>query len=669
MHASRLPSLLLALAALGCGEVRPGLPRPDDTGDTDAFEVTDTRLPDPDTTTSKPDADAVPTDTGGDADAADTSDERDLEVPDLVGEVDSEDVPRDGNDADTADADASPVCVDGDPCQVQGYVPPCYEGRCQGSTCQLRRIPGCCSSDAECAGGSPRPCAVDRCILRECRTLDLPGCCTDDDACDDGLASTDDACSLEVGRCAHCPLPCAGRAPIWSALFDRPGDTVTGSGLTILDAQPGDLVTWQRTTSRTAAGDGALYLGNPRCETYYGGALDAACAPTQTGEQDSQRVTVALVTPLVTLPSASPASLVAWVRSAVEPDRGRGLAEPDVLRVEVEPLGLGTTWELASTLALGKSTDWAPMVLDLGPYAGQTVRIRFEFDTLDGESNRFPGVWLDEIVVQEACASGGCCASDADCPASVDPCRRAACLATSEGGPNLCTSVPRAPGASCTACANDLGCDDQDPCTSDRCEGPADAGSCTHTTFCCLERDLLEATFGANFVGVTPLDDTPGDGVRWQARDGAAWFGDPVSGTYVSSPPGRVSGSLESPLLELPRTAATGDAVRLDLDLRLSTEWDLAVPGPPGDAISNPAGLDRVTLEVLDGPFVTTLWTSDAIGGTTLGQPLGLTFDLERWLGRAVRLRLRFDTGDELANAFPGIFIDRLTLGLRCGLP
>jgi hypothetical protein len=47
--------------------------------------------------------------------------------------------------------------------------------------------------------------------------------------------------------------------------------------------------------------------------------------------------------------------------------------------------------------------QWERIELSLGPYAGQNVSLRFEFDSVDSVSNDFLGVQLDDIAVGQLC--------------------------------------------------------------------------------------------------------------------------------------------------------------------------------------------------------------------------------------------------------------------------
>ena len=50
----------------------------------------------------------------------------------------------------------------------------------------------------------------------------------------------------------------------------------------------------------------------------------------------------------------------------------------------------------------GSSGGWIMSVLDLSPYAGETIRLRFYFDTGDSAANDYPGWFFDDVLVTAA---------------------------------------------------------------------------------------------------------------------------------------------------------------------------------------------------------------------------------------------------------------------------
>ncbi len=53
----------------------------------------------------------------------------------------------------------------------------------------------------------------------------------------------------------------------------------------------------------------------------------------------------------------------------------------------------------ASSTQLPQSTTWRAATFDLSPYAGQTVLLRFNFDTVDSVANAFEGWYVDDVQI------------------------------------------------------------------------------------------------------------------------------------------------------------------------------------------------------------------------------------------------------------------------------
>ncbi|MCB9727924.1 MAG: VWA domain-containing protein [Deltaproteobacteria bacterium] len=110
----------------------------------------------------------------------------------------------------------------------------------------------------------------------------------------------------------------------------------------------------------------------------------------------------------------------------------------DVLYVEVVDAGGHVTaiWNSTSALEGTTSDDFYPIFVGLGDWAGQSIRVRFRFDSYDGSSNDFEGAYLDDVSVDTACclASSDC---DDDDACTVDLCRDASC-----GHVDTCVCAP-----------------------------------------------------------------------------------------------------------------------------------------------------------------------------------------------------------------------------------
>src|SRR5690606_4598931 len=83
---------------------------------------------------------------------------------------DAEETMTDAGDTEDATPDAG--CVEGDPCVFSGYLPPCYQARCNTlAACIAERVPGCCLADDQCAPPDGGACATVRCLQRTCTEL------------------------------------------------------------------------------------------------------------------------------------------------------------------------------------------------------------------------------------------------------------------------------------------------------------------------------------------------------------------------------------------------------------------------------------------------------------------------------------------------------------------
>ncbi|MDP6945954.1 MAG: hypothetical protein QF464_17520, partial [Myxococcota bacterium] len=486
-----------------------------------------------------------------------------------------------------------------------------------------------------------------------------PGCCSTSEACDDTEACTTDAClSGPGGQCVNCPqsCPCPESAPLLDATFD--GATINSEGFGIQDQQF-DEVTWRLSSRRAVSEPSAAWIGHASCPTYYSGSLSADCQPSSAVQADGGSVRAELVSPSLSLPS-SPGGHVAtfWVWSDVEPLGDGGPGERDLLTVKVEDASTGVQWTMASSLWVGKHTEggWRQMGVDLSPWTGATITLRLVFDTLDGHDNHHEGVYIDDLRVVARCKNG-CCDVDADCVASTgsDPCTRMQCLELADGAGSACTPAPISPGHVCTACTSDDACADNNPCTEDRCDTD---GVCVHDAFCCFESVIFTEGFEAGLFGWFVSDGQPNDGVTWLTSDamateglGSVWFTDPSTGTYDTGAP--VRAALDSPILMLDEPSNEQGDAQVAFWLMLSTEWD-------GQLYDNPAGLDRLSVEVFAAGDALEIWSSDEIGGSTEGAWQEVIIALPVDVSSSFQLRFVFDSLDGAANGFAGPRLDDL---------
>lgn len=211
-------------------------------------------------------------------------------------------------------------------------------------------------------------------------------------------------------RVAERALPGACSKTLLSADFDD--GTLGPLTATITDVEvfwgPGPL-DW---TPPNQAGPfrGTAYYGNPVTHSYEGNGTANAGS---------------LRTPLLQIPQGPETVLrfQLWQSVETHPDYDR-------LEVDVECKGPSCPGD-PTTLAFHSKLDGVPMAgwhgveIPLTPYAGNAVEIVLRFDTFDGQTNDFIGVFIDglRVVVEcppDPCDSPAACA-DAD-PCTIDGC-------------------------------------------------------------------------------------------------------------------------------------------------------------------------------------------------------------------------------------------------------
>lgn len=612
---------------------------------------------------------AGPTDTGPDQSrpASDVPPVTDLAVLETDGDADGQeplDTHLDAGPLQLTDLIADGFeCPTGAHCEIP-FKAFCEEGRCnpQG-LCVAVPIEGCCLNIGACSESVPGPCEAVQCAAYQCQSLWIPGCCLSDADCASELPCAESTCDLTLGQCVTCSGDCACEANFATTYKPMNEATLGGNGFSQVDYDSKDSVQWQVDGHRSLSPPSALYLGDPTCRTYYTGALSSTCDPLSEG-QDTTPVRVTLYSPVLALSGSvgnAGAALVFWMWSQVEPDLGLGEAEPDVLRLFIDLLdGSGGKWAVASSLDTAKNTNgkWVPLAVDLAPYSGKNVRLRMEFDSIDGQLNGFEGLYIDDFQVVDKCP-GGCCEVATDCPAGPNPCIAAECVPFSAGPGSVCVQRPIL--GDCTPCQVDGDCEDDNPCSSHTCGA---SGVCETTVFCCLEEAIYSTSFEDNFVGWALTDTQPTDSVSWQtstfaATEGlaAAYLGDPETMTFETGEP--VKASCTSPELSLPAALGPDTSLRLAFDLRLETEWD-------GSFYLNPLGIDRLSLDVLTNTLPVEIWSSDEIGGTTAGQWEHIVVDLSPWAGSSIQVRFTFDSVDGAMNGFEGVLLDDLRVDKTC---
>ncbi len=83
-----------------------------------------------------------------------------------------------------------------------------------------------------------------------------------------------------------------------------------------------------------------------------------------------------------------------------------GNASYDQAQLQISTNGFTSFSSLASYNAVAESLAWKPATtVSLAAYAGQTVQLRWSFDTIDGVANGYEGWYIDDVKVQAATPS------------------------------------------------------------------------------------------------------------------------------------------------------------------------------------------------------------------------------------------------------------------------
>lgn len=267
-------------------------------------------------------------------------------------------------------------CDDGDPCT---------RDVCPEDGAQCVNQPLCCSTNAQCDDGDP--CTAGTCADGECGYVNA--CCEGPEDCDDGDSCTADSC---VGTtCRHAFTFVAGccRPNVMTQRFDS---GVAGWQLSGATSNVG----WRvLATPEAQSGTSALYYGHPTLNYYDTGAANQGTA-TSTSFQ---------------LPLNVDARVTMRVLLDVEASLTRDVFAVEAL-VGAEVIPIVTKAEVA----IG---SWQAVTADVSYLAGQTIRLRFRFDTVDALSNSTRGVYVDDVRVLSSCQPRAC-ETEASCTSPVE---------------------------------------------------------------------------------------------------------------------------------------------------------------------------------------------------------------------------------------------------------
>ena len=558
--------------------------------------------------------------------------------------------------------------------------------------------------------------------------LTPPECCTKDSQCEEWDTSdctcnekcVGNKCTSEL--CVPQPDECCQDIQLRKFTFDNLQlGAMPSPDLMTQNTHTTKVVKWS--TQDGPCGSRALYLGDPACRTYYNGQTDdssgkcvpvplMACTeatededcplPAQTctngfckAEPKATQVWVELSVPEINLPANALYTVTFRLWMDAEDADDIGELTVDKLKLWVDPVE-GSPEPLWTSAVLEENSTGGTCVFvsaDLSKYAGKSISLRFEFDTLDGTSNIFEGVYIDDLTVRTYCGKD-LCSANSECDddylcTTEDNCIQFANL----DAQGVCDNFQ--PDPWCHECQEAGDCQGEGPKPDDlACYPPTCVdGLCQWlpNPACCLPEDLPPAFFDNGFEsgdaaadGYT-INEMPGSGgVLWHLVDGAGYNESPdvpdfdnfaiqfsnAAGDSYDCGITKCDGSVESPKIDL--TVAPANAfVKLTFMLSLSTEWDGTDPAvydfseKPGEEW----GIDVLNVYVVpEGGEPVAVWKSHSIFGTTNGETLPMWADLSAFVGKKITLKFEFDTGNVTPanNAFAGPIIDEITVESVC---
>ncbi|HIA01184.1 MAG TPA: hypothetical protein EYN66_04640 [Myxococcales bacterium] len=353
----------------------------------------------------------------------------------------------------------------------------CTSNICDNGNCLTAEIDDCCEEDIDCSDGNP--CTFDLCFANQC-LVSPPGedCCTSNDQCDDGDPCTNDSCNAD-NSCEHSSV--AGCC-----------DVSVGDSLGKVDFLPGEIdgiafapsqgqYRWREHDSNAFDGEAAMYYGNNDGTHYcysnfFGASPGTATIPVESDPFPSG---------VFDLPNTGTVSVFFHVRLDMRKE-----ADVDKLQLDVLEGGqvIGTVWTKADVPATSYG-EWVPAQVDLTPYGGKKVQLRFQFSVETAsayggcyDSGTGPRIDLFEVISSK-CQAPPECTANGDCTASPGICYEA------KGSCNdgKCEYKKLA-----DCCETTSECNDGNACTFDICA----AGKCNHQPIpgCCLADADCSAT-------------------------------------------------------------------------------------------------------------------------------------------------------------------------------
>jgi len=237
-------------------------------------------------------------------------------------------------------------------------------------------------------------CTTQTCSNGSVQTSILPGYCLYNGECvAHGFASTQAPCGV-------CDTS-KSQTEVQTDIINESFESGTAGWSFAMQNGGATGVRWQRTDYTASDGNYSLYFGSAgycQWELLWGWLPWYVCYPPT--YDVGQRVQGTATGPTITV-SNTVVDLTFDLLADVEYSTWY-----DVVYFEVNN---GSGW--TTIWSNGYSTfGWEEQTVSLAAYAGQSVQIRFRFDTRDGDYNDYQGVWVDNIQMRAAC-----CFTSSDC--------------------------------------------------------------------------------------------------------------------------------------------------------------------------------------------------------------------------------------------------------------
>jgi hypothetical protein len=250
-------------------------------------------------------------------------------------------------------------CSTGLKCNPAGNCEPLCVPDCAGKNCGSDGCGGSCGSCT-----MPMTCDASGTCVNTC----APNC--------SGKQCGDNGCGGSCGSCTP-PATCntAGQCGAPGCGVERSYDFSSGmQGVT--ETHSSTAVKWQVATKNYHSPSHVLYYGNATLWNYAGSGTNYGTATL----------------PAELVPATGSSKLFFWLWMDTETG-----SSYDTLKVKA---GGSTLWSKGSNVTM---KTWQEHTVDLSAYAGKSVAIGFEFNTVDGSSNATQGVFLDDIRLELGC--------------------------------------------------------------------------------------------------------------------------------------------------------------------------------------------------------------------------------------------------------------------------